>query len=241
MENPQKFVVMDKESSRTLGETGGLGTVATRADIIEKLYNTFYIEKRGKEIFPTSKGKQLIELVPEDLKSPLLTAKWEKDLESISKGRLNGSSFVNNMKSYAVKVVVDVKKSSEKFVHDNITGKKCPVCGKYMLEVSSKNGKMLVCQDRQCGHRENLSRFTNVRCPECHKKMELRGEGSGQIYVCTNCTFREKLSSFNKRFKENDGKLNKREVNKYINKINKENDAPMNSALADALAKLKLK
>ena len=241
MENPQKFVAMDKESSKTLGETGGLGTVATRADIIEKLYNTFYIEKRGKEIFPTSKGKQLIELVPEDLKSPLLTAKWEKELELISKGRLNGGTFVNNMRSYAVKIVDDVKKSNEKFVHDNITGKKCPVCGKYMLEVSSKNGKMLICQDRQCGHRENLSRFTNVRCPECHKKMELRGEGAGQIYVCTNCTFREKLSSFNKRFKENDGKLNKREVNRYINKINKENDAPMNSALADALAKLKLK
>lgn len=241
MENPQRFVSLDKESSKTLGDTGGLGTVATRADIIEKLFNTFYIEKKGKELFPTSKGKQLIELVPKDLKSPLLTAKWEKELDSISRGKLNGMTFVNNMKTYASKVVDDVKGSTEKYVHDNLTGKKCPDCGKYMLEVSGKNGKMLVCQDRQCGHRENLSRFTNVRCPECHKKMELRGEGSGQIYVCTNCTFREKLSSFNKRFKENDSKLNKKDVNRYINKINKENDAPMNSALADALAKLNLK
>ena len=64
MENPQKYVNIDKNSAKTLGETGGLGTVATRADIIEKLFNSFVIEKRGKEIFPTSKGKQLIELVP---------------------------------------------------------------------------------------------------------------------------------------------------------------------------------
>ena len=65
MENPQKYIQMDKASSKTLGETGGLGTVATRADIIEKLYNTFYVEKNGKEIIPTSKGKQVVELVPE--------------------------------------------------------------------------------------------------------------------------------------------------------------------------------
>lgn len=241
MENPQKYVNLDKESSKTLGETGGLGTVATRADIIEKLFNTFYIEKKGKDIYPTSKGKQLIELVPEDLKSPLLTADWEKQLDSISKGKLNGVVFVNKMRTYASKLVDDVKVSTEKYVHDNITGKKCPQCGKYMLEVSSKNGKMLVCQDRQCGHREHLSRFTNVRCPECHKKVELRGEGEGQIYVCTNCTFREKLSSFNKRFKDKDNKLNKRDAVKYMNKMKKENEAPINSALAEALAKLKLK
>ncbi len=59
MENPQKYISIDKKNSKTLGETGGLGTVATRADIIEKLYNTFYIEKKGKEIIPTSKGNRL--------------------------------------------------------------------------------------------------------------------------------------------------------------------------------------
>ncbi|MCR6699610.1 DNA topoisomerase, partial [Escherichia coli] len=95
MENPQRYVSMDKISAKTLGETGGLGTVATRADIIEKLYKTFYIEKKGNEIVPTSKGKQLVNLVPSDLKSPLLTAKWEGQLDAISKGKLNGVSFVN--------------------------------------------------------------------------------------------------------------------------------------------------
>ncbi|MCL2320511.1 MAG: DNA topoisomerase III, partial [Oscillospiraceae bacterium] len=82
MENPQKYVNMEKNYAKTLGETGGIGTVATRADIIEKLFSSFYIEKNNKEILPTSKGKQLLNLVPKDLKSPLLTAEWEMDLES---------------------------------------------------------------------------------------------------------------------------------------------------------------
>ena len=59
-------------------EKGGLGTVATRADIIDKLFNTFLMELKGKEIYLTSKGKQLLSLVPEDLKKPELTADWER-------------------------------------------------------------------------------------------------------------------------------------------------------------------
>ena len=64
----------NKKLAETLKSTGGLGTVATRADIIEKLFNSFLIEKRGKEIYFTSKGNQLLDLVPEELKSPALTA-----------------------------------------------------------------------------------------------------------------------------------------------------------------------
>ncbi len=207
---------------------------------MKKLYNTFYIEKRGKEIVPTSKGKQVIDLVPKDLKSPLLTAKWERELDSISKGNLRGQIFINKMRDYSTKLVEDVKNSKDKYVHDNLTGKKCPQCGKYMLEVKGKNGVINVCQDRECGYRENVSRFTNVRCPECHVKLELRGEGQGQIYVCTRCSFREKLSSFNKKYRNNQEKLNKRDVAKYMKKMQKENDEPINSALAEALSKLKL-
>ncbi|MBU5269744.1 DNA topoisomerase III [Clostridium cochlearium] len=241
MENPQKYIKLNKEYAKTLGETGGLGTVATRADIIEKLYNSFYIEKKGKEIMPTSKGKQIIDLVPQDLKSPILTAQWEKELELISKGKISGKEFINNMRNYSTKLVQDVKNSNEKYVHNNLTGTKCPNCGKYMLEVNGKRGKILVCQDRECGYRENISRYTNVRCPECHKKLELRGEGEGQIYVCPKCTFREKLSSFNNRFKEKGDNADKREVSKYMRKMKEQEKQPINSALADALSKLNLK
>ncbi|NLK94843.1 MAG: DNA topoisomerase 3 [Clostridiales bacterium] len=223
MENPQKYINVGKDAAKTLGETGGLGTVATRADIIEKLFNSFVIEKRGKEIVPTSKGLQLIELVPEELKSPLLTAKWEKDLDNIAKGKANNVNFVDNMKKYATDLVNDVKDGSAKFHHDNQSGKKCPNCGKYLLEVKGKNGRMLVCQDRECGYRENLARLTNARCPECKKKLELRGQGEGKIYVCTgaNCNFREKASQFEKRF-DNKGKVDKRETQRILKKIQKE-------------------
>lgn len=240
MENPQKYVSMNKEYAKTLGETGGLGTVATRADIIEKLFNSFYIERNGKEIIPTSKGKQLVELVPEDLKSPLLTAKWETELDLISKGRLKDREFIDKMRDYTVKLVGDVKESTDKFKHDNLTGNKCPNCGKYMLEVNGKNGKILVCQDRECGYRKSETRITNARCPECHKKLELRGEGEGQIFFC-KCGYREKLSSFNERKKKESSNVSKKDVAKFLKEQNKKDDEPMNSALAEALANLKLK
>lgn len=241
MENPAKYMAGEsKELIKTIGETGGLGTVATRADIIEKLFNTFLIEKKGKEIFLTSKGKQLLELVPEELKSPALTADWEQKLELIAKGKLSKNVFINDMKGYAKAVVHEIKNSSEKFKHDNITGTKCPECGKLMLEVNGKKGKMLVCQDRECGHRKNISKVTNARCPNCHKKLELRGQGEGQIFVCS-CGHREKLSTFNEKRKQNQNtKVSKKDVSNYLKKQNKQEE-PINTALADALAKLKLK
>lgn len=225
MENPHKYISVGKDAAKTLGETGGLGTVATRADIIEKLFNSFVIEKKGKEILPTSKGKQLIELVPSELKSPLLTAKWERKLDEIAKGKRNWVSFIGEMKNYSIELVEAVKGDNSKFVHDNKTGKKCPNCGKYLLEVKGKNGTMNVCQDRECGYRENVARVTNARCPECKKKLEIRGQGEGKIYVCTgaNCNFREKASSFEKRF-DKKGKVDKRETQRIMAKMKKESE-----------------
>ncbi|PLS18418.1 DNA topoisomerase III [Bacillus sp. M6-12] len=238
MENPSRFMNLEnKDLIKTLGETGGIGTVATRADIIEKLFNSFLIEKKGKGIFITSKGKQLLELVPEELQSPALTAQWEQKLTAISKGKLQKNAFILDMRNYAKDVVTEIKNSGKKFKHDNLTGTKCPECGKPMLEVNGKRGKMHVCQDRECGHRKNISRSTNARCPNCHKKLELRGEGEGQIFVC-KCGHREKLSSFtNRKQKGKNHQASKRDVSQYLKQQNK--DEPMNTALADALAKLK--
>lgn len=239
MENPAKFMQGEsKDLIQTIGKTGGLGTVATRADIIEKLFNSFLIEQKGKEIFITNKGKQLLDLVPEDLKSPALTAEWEQKLEQIAKGTLQQKAFIAEMKTYTKTAVNEIKDSKARFKHDNVTGTKCPDCGKLMLEVKGKKGKMLVCQDRECGHRKNIAKTTNARCPNCRKKLELVGEGEGQLFVC-KCGHREKLSSFNERRKKNQHKnVSKREVNQYMKRQDKEE--PINTALADALAKLKL-
>ncbi|MDB1955259.1 DNA topoisomerase III [Clostridium tertium] len=242
MENPQKYISVDKDSAKTLNETGGLGTVATRADIIEKLFNSFVIEKKGKEIIPTSKGRQLIDLVPKELKSPLLTAKWEKKLDGISKGKEDSNLFIKEMRNYAVALIESIKGTDSKFIHDNKTGKKCPNCGKYLLEVKGKNGVMNVCQDRECGYRESVSRNTNARCPECKKKLEVRGQGEGKVYVCTgsNCNFREKASQFEKRF-DKKGKVDKREVNNMMKKMKKEAEDFNNNPFAELLGKMNLK
>ncbi|GAE94541.1 DNA topoisomerase III [Gracilibacillus boraciitolerans JCM 21714] len=128
MENPTKFLQQDeKHASKTLQQTGGLGTVATRADIIEKLFNTFYMEKKGKYLYLTSKGKQLLELVPSDLRSPpLLTAEWEKKLNQIAhaQGQLKKTALISEIKGYTKQVVHQVKTSDAKYKHDNMTGTK---------------------------------------------------------------------------------------------------------------------
>ncbi|MEH7096180.1 DNA topoisomerase III [Neobacillus vireti] len=241
MENPTKYMeTKSKQLAETLKSTGGLGTVATRADIIDKLFNSFLIEKRGKDIHLTSKGRQLLDLVPEELKSPALTAEWEQKLDQIAHGKLKKDVFISEMKKYTKEIVAEIKASNKKYKHDNISTKSCPDCGKPMLEVNGKKGKMLVCQDRECGHRKNVSRVTNARCPQCHKKLELRGEGEGQIFTC-KCGHREKLSAFEaRRKKESAGKVDKRTVQKYLKSQNKEEE-PINTALADALKKLNLK
>ncbi len=240
MENPTKYLeTNDKKLANTLKSTGGLGTVATRADIIDKLFNSFLIEKRGgKEIYITSKGRQLLDLVPEELKSPATTAEWEQKLELIAKGKLKKSVFINEMKKHTKDIVTEIKASNKKYKHDNISTKSCPDCGKPMLEVNGKKGKMLVCQDRECGYRKNVARITNARCPQCKKKLELRGEGEGQIFAC-KCGYREKLSAFEaRRKKESSGKMDKRSVQKYLNQQRK-NEEPINNPFADVLKGLK--
>lgn len=240
MENPAAYMESkDKAMAKTLGETGGLGTVATRADIIEKLFSSFLLEKRGKDIFLTSKAKQLLELVPEDLKKPELTAQWEMKLSAIAKGDLKRDAFMEEIRDYCKELLGQIKTGEGQFRHDNLTNTKCPVCGKRMLSVKGKNSQMLVCQDRACGHRETISRTSNARCPVCHKKMELRGKGEGQIFVCS-CGHKEKLSAFKDRRKKEGAGVSKKDVTRYLNQQKKEETEPLNNAFAAALAGLKV-
>ena len=233
--NPPAY--LNEGTLLTSMEKNNLGTVATRADIIEKLFNSFLIEQKGKDILITSKGKQLLELVPNELKTPELTSNWEKKLQDISNGKLNKNIFINDMKNYSKDIVKEIKNSDSKFKHDNITRNKCPECGKYMLEVNGKKGKMLVCEDRECNTRKTISQITNSRCPNCHKKLEFRGEGEGRVFMC-KCGHREKISSFNKRKKEEKKKASKNDIKKYLKNQNKSEES-FNNPFAEALAKLK--
>ncbi len=237
MENPIKYMEsQDAKVRKTLGETGGLGTVATRADIIEKLFHSFMMEKRGQEIHLTSKAKQLLELVPEDLKKPELTADWEMRLGNISRGKMKKDAFMENIRDYTRELIGQIRTGEGNFRHDNLTNTKCPVCGKRMLAVNGKNARLLVCQDRTCGHRETVARMSNARCPNCHKKMELIKKGEDEMFVCV-CGHKEKLSAFKARREREGAGVSKRDVQKYLRRQKSES---VNTPFADAFSKISL-
>lgn len=239
MENPSRYMdSTDAEARKTLGETGGLGTVATRADIIEKLFHSFYIEKKGKEILITSKGRQLLELVPGDLKRPELTASWEMELAGIAKGTHKHTEFIQEIQDYTKALIEEIRRGDGTFRHENVTNTKCPRCGKRMLAVNGKNSRLLVCQDRECGYRETIARTSNARCPVCHKKMELIKKNEEETFVCP-CGYKEKLSAFKKRREKEGAGVSKKDVQRYMKEQNKKEE-PLNNPFADALAKIKL-
>ena len=210
-----------------------MGPRASRADIIEKLFSAFYLERRGKEIVPTSKGIQVVGLAPQELRSAQLTAQWEKRLGDIAQGKEQEGPFVAEMGRFAARLVAQVKESQETYHHDNQTRSPCPDCGKYLLRVKTKRGEMLVCPDRECGYRRSLKQVTNARCPNCHKKMELRGEGEKQMFACV-CGYREKLSDFKKRRAVKSA--GKGDVRRYLAQ-QEQREEKGSSALAEQLAK----
>ncbi|MBQ9914634.1 MAG: DNA topoisomerase III, partial [Clostridia bacterium] len=189
-------------------------------------------------IVPTQKGIQLIGLVPADLKEPLLTAKWEQTLDKISRGQAKKKAFITEIRDYTKELVSTVNREEKHFVHDNVSTTPCPVCGKMLLSVNGKKGKMLVCQDRSCSYRQNVSQKTGVRCPNCHKTMELYGEGDKKTYICP-CGYREKLAAFQKRRQDQGSGASKQYVKNYLSRQKEEKveKTAMQIAYEEAMAK----
>ena len=91
------------------------------------------IESRDGKIKVTSKGKQILELAPEELTSPLLTAQWEEKLLLIERGKYQAKTFINEMKDFTKDVVNGIKIVIVN-KHDNLTTTECPTCGKFMIK-----------------------------------------------------------------------------------------------------------
>lgn len=135
----------------------GLGTPATRADIIEKLIQNNCIERREKELVPTAKGRELVRLVPPQLKSAELTGKWEQRLFAISNGEEKEAQFVDDIKKNATELVNQVIVNHDKF-DPNLMGDKdrlCPACHWPMMKIFDEYDRPhYVCQRFSCGYEE---------------------------------------------------------------------------------------
>ncbi|GIN93156.1 DNA topoisomerase III [Siminovitchia terrae] len=208
-------------------EKYGLGTPATRADIIEKLLSSQVIDRTNNRLFPTPKGKQLIELVNDELKSPELTAKWEAELETIARQKGNPEQFLQNIRKQTKRLVNEVKQSDKSYKAHNITGTKCPECSSLMKEIKGKDGRILVCSNRECNFRKRKDpKLSNRRCPQCHKKMEIHNGKAGMYFQCRSCNLVEKAENRKK-------KVTKREERQLLKKYT--NDEGFGNSMADAL------
>jgi len=131
-------------------EKKGLGTPATRASIIEKLVSSGYAQRKGKQILPSTEGKKLVKVMPEYLKSAVMTAEWENQLLMMEKGQITDTQFMGEITSLVRKILEVCREIPEeerrRFQTEREVIGKCPVCGCDVFE-----GKQnFYCSNRQC-------------------------------------------------------------------------------------------
>ena len=131
-------------------EKKGLGTPATRASIIEKLVSSGYAQRKGKQILPSTEGKELVKVMPEYLKSAVMTAEWENQLLLMEKGQITDTQFMGEITSLVRKILEVCREIPEeerrRFQTEREVIGKCPVCGCDVFE-----GKQnFYCSNRQC-------------------------------------------------------------------------------------------
>lgn len=131
-------------------EKKGLGTPATRASIIEKLVSSGYAQRKGKQILPSIEGKELVKVMPEYLKSAVMTAEWENQLLMMEKGQITDTQFMGEITSLVSKILEVCREIPEeerrRFQTEREVIGKCPVCGCDVFE-----GKQnFYCSNRQC-------------------------------------------------------------------------------------------
>ena len=135
-------------------ERKGLGTPATRAATLEKLVSAGFVQRKKKQLIPTEKGKNLIAVLPDNIKSPILTAEWESMLKQVEHGELSATSFMDQIADMSRTLVkehtapekcfADLFPSSRETAHEAVGV--CPRCGAPVYE--GKKG--FFCNNREC-------------------------------------------------------------------------------------------
>lgn len=135
-------------------ERKGLGTPATRAATLEKLVSTGFVQRKKKQLIPTEKGTNLIAVLPDNIKSPVLTAEWEAMLKQVERGDLAADTFMGQIADMSRALVKEHSAPEERFatLFSNARGKAheavgtCPRCGASVYE--GKKG--FFCENRDC-------------------------------------------------------------------------------------------
>ena len=211
-------------------EKFGLGTPATRAEIIEKLVKSELMERTGHALRVTPKGKQLLNLVNKELVSPKLTAKWEKQLEDIAHGKMKSQKFIGDIKNDTKRLVSEVKNSKEDYKDFSLTKKRCPECNSFLKVRKTRDGEIYVCSNPECNYRRRKdAKVSNHRCPQCHRKMLIVEGKNGKYFRCKYDGTTEKMTVGKKN-----KKMTKHEERRLLKKINQNNE-PQESSLALAL------
>ncbi len=165
MEHAGRFIE-DSDLKKDL--KGGIGTPATRADIIEKLIGNHYIEREGKYLVPTPYGRELVRLAPSLLQSPQVTGEWERRLSAIAESQENYDDFIEDIKKKTAELVESIRNSHDSFSPKFSDAKKCPYCSSPMIKVIDKEQRVHnICSRLSCSYEEmEIKRKKKVVIPQ---------------------------------------------------------------------------
>lgn len=208
----------DPYLKKTLRESDGLGTEATRAAIIETLFRREYMVKNGQHILSTSKGRALIQQLPSRCVTPDMTAVWEAALNTISSGSTKPKDFIARITDEISHLIANITgipvKKADGFHPTIAQPPSCPKCQSHMLERTGKFGKFWACSQfpackASLPWRLNTTKKAKavktgdsppIPCPNCHAPLIRRTGTRGEFWGCSN------YPSCRKTFKDIDGK-----------------------------------
>jgi DNA topoisomerase-3 len=192
--------VSDPEIKKQLREEDGIGTEATRAEIIKALFLRKYVEKKGKQVISTEKGRGLIDILPDSITKPDLTALWERDIKQIHDGTKTLDEFVASVaenirhliehgKGEKGKVIFKAEKSTAPSGSGTVidTGHPCFKCKTPLQPKNGKNGPFWACPNPECKATfddKNGKPDKPQSCPQCKKPMRKMEGKNGVFWAC---------------------------------------------------------
>ena len=194
MTNIARFVA-DNELRKTLRETDGLGTEATRAAIIDTLFRRDYLVREKRFIRATDKGKSLIAALPESIRTPDRTAVWEATLEGVRRGEEDPRAFLESLKDEIRGFMAQAPAAGLANTETPGTAIHCPKCRAPMVEREGKFGAFFACtrypackgtrplEDHQP---EDGTSQKPVPCPHCFSPLVRRKSKKGWFWGCSN-------------------------------------------------------